>query len=497
MTTMRKKNNGTIDQEETIAFLSDPATHNGLPVEHIETHISHIFMAGPKAYKLKKPVRLPFLDFSSVTKRKHACHRELIINRRYAPEIYLHVDRIAKTRNQLRFDGSGRTVDYVVTMTRFEGGHLLSQLCERGDVEDRWIIDFADRLADIHAHAKDLKSLEHPEHLVKTAIDTLSNLSNTIHDEHGRDQVLASSLDLVEQFNKLAAFFDERQENGFVRHCHADLHTENVCLVDDRLLPFDAIEFSDRMATIDVAYDTGFLVMDLIAHQQQKLACIFLSRYLSATRDFGLLRIIEPCVGLRAAVRALVLGLKTEATGKPAPMRQTYLDLFAANSAHKVKPTLIAIGGRSGSGKSTIAPSYALDCAAPWGAVILNTDVIRKRLAGLKPEQHLEPTAYSAASSEEIYEHLFEDAATCLENGHPVVLDATFLSPAQRQRAEMLAQEKNVPFRGIWLEASRTQLRNRVANRKRSASDAGLDVLNKQLELDVGEIDWEIVETKR
>jgi uncharacterized protein len=294
-----------------------------------------------------------------------------------------------------------------------------------------------------------------------------------------------------------ADLIERRREQGKVRQCHGDLHLGNICFHDGRPVLFDAIEFSADLTTTDVLYDLAFLLMDLVHRGLGALANLVLNRYLDLARDDEGLQLLPLFLSLRAAIRAHVTAAAAAQQDGDTARRdeaRRYLAL-AETLLRPVAPRVVAVGGRSGSGKSTLAQAVAPDLGALPGARILRSDVLRKAMLDLPPEQALPASAYSHAMTRQVYARMQHDAAHILGAGYSVVLDATFLDPVERAAAEQVAGNAGVPFAGLWLEARRDVMAIRLANRKRDASDATLDVLDRQLASGTGAMAWKTVES--
>jgi aminoglycoside phosphotransferase family enzyme len=480
------------DQRDVIAFLADPASYgvSGLTVEKIETHISIIFLAGDHAYKLKRAVCFPYVDFSTITLRERFCRAELALNRRTAPRLYLEVRAITRSNGALSFDGKGIPVDWVVVMRRFSQSDLFDQLAERGKLSPRLMRDTADLIAAFHADAEPTTAYGGRTAIrdLIAANDTLLREASPMLDTPDIDRLRDASTSGLAAIGEL---LDSRRGRGRVRRCHGDLHLRNICLFEGRPTPFDCIEFNEALACIDVLYDLAFLVMDLLHRGMAELANLIFNRYLDRSPDVGGLPTIPSFVSLRAAIRAHVLATAerlTEAAGLRDEAR-SYLALATA-ALRPQSPKLIALGGPSGVGKSTVAQALGPGFRPVPGARVIRSDVIRKRLHGVAPETRLPPSAYGPAINERVYGELFAEAAATLAAGYTAILDATFLQPEERARTMGCAARAGATFVGIWLDAPADVLRTRIAARTGDASDADLAVLPRQLATNVGPIDW-------
>ncbi|MCO5162644.1 MAG: AAA family ATPase [Mesorhizobium sp.] len=490
----------TENQTDTIAFLADPAAH-GLtePVETIDTHISHVFLAGDRAFKAKRAVKLPYVDFSTPALRLAACRKEVELNSPTAPGLYLGVRRITREPSgRLAFDGKGDLVDAVVEMRRFAQSALLDQMAAAGTLSPALMTETASMIVRFHRSAP-----------VIHAGGGAANMQGVL--DINRAGFATSRVflpDEVERFDaafrkalaRHAASLDRREMAGKVRRCHGDLHLRNICLLDGVPRLFDCIEFSDRIATVDVLYDLAFLLMDLWHRNLRELANLVMNRYLDEADDEDGFALLPFFMAVRAAVRAHVLATQAEesgdVSGKLTSEARSYFDLALGLLALR-PPRLIAIGGRSGSGKTTIAEALAARIGAPPGARIVESDRIRKALHGVAAETHLPDKAYRPEVSERVYAEVAWRAGLILAEGGSVVADAVFDRPADRSRIMRSALDRGVPFQGIWLEADPDLLWQRVAGRSGGASDATVDILSRQLQRNAGNIDWHRLDAAR
>jgi hypothetical protein len=491
------------DQGEVIAFLSRPEAY-GLGragVERVETHISVVFLCGDRAFKLKRAVRLPYLDFSSADRRRRFCRAELRINRRTAPAIYRRVIAVRRDAGgALRLGGGGDPVDWLVEMVRFDQAALLDRVAREGRLDRIVIEDLADGVARFHGEAR-RRSRAGGRRVIARVLAS--------NDQCFAD--LPSAMLPVETVRRLAAdsrnalaangaLLDDRRRAGFVRHCHGDLHLRNIVLHDGKPTLFDAIEFSADLAAIDVLYDLAFLVMDLDHRDLRGFANLLLNRYLDATGDAGGLPLLPLFLSVRAAIRSHVQA--TAAAGRKASAdaaalqaeARRYLDLALAYLVPR-SPCLIAVGGVSGSGKSRLARGLAPLFGSAPGARIVRTDSTRKRLLGAALGDRLPAEAYTPEMNERTYAQVFEECRSVLAGGRPVIADAVFSTPGEREAIERIAADQGVPFRGLWLEAPPALLEERVTRRRRNVSDATPEVVRMQLGRDPGIVRWDRLDT--
>jgi predicted kinase len=289
-----------------------------------------------------------------------------------------------------------------------------------------------------------------------------------------------------------AGLIERRREEGMVRHCHGDLHLANICLVEDRPTLFDALEFRDSFAVIDVMFDVAFVLMDLERVRLRGLAGILLNRYLSMTYDYRGLQLLPLFLSLRAGIRAHVA-----LTNQQPGLGSVYFSLAQRLIDPGCSPCLMAVGGLSGSGKSTLTRALAPCIRQSPTAICLHSDVTRKRIWGQSPDQKLSAQAYSKTSSDQVYERLREYANDALAAGRCVIVDAVFLQEAQRHLIEEVAQRLGVPFIGIWLDAPRHKSAERIERRQRDASDASVQVLDAQSKAELGAMSWTRIDAAR
>ncbi|MCJ2180626.1 AAA family ATPase [Novosphingobium album (ex Hu et al. 2023)] len=479
------------DQSGTIDLLSRPETY-GLsgPVERIDTHAAMVFLAGCRAFKLKRAVRYPYLDFSTVDRRKAVCDAELALNRRTAPDLYLAVQPVGRQPDGRLTLGEGVPVDWVVVMRRFAPECLLDAMAGQGPLEPGLIRDLADGIAAFHDTADIVQGPGADR--VRAVIDgnraSMAALPEDLLPAAMCDQLHRRSLAVLET---LAPLLDKRGQSGHVRHCHGDLHLANICLWQGQSTLFDCLEFDPELATTDVLYDLAFLVMDMWQRGLHAGASLLFNRYCDMRAESDGLAAMPLFLSMRAAVRAHV---NASAAARQSGDRQRaekanaargYLEAALAFLDRK-PPRLIAVGGLSGTGKSTLAGHLAPLCGAAPGARWLRSDVLRKRLAGLPPEQTLPPEAYARERSAEVYRTLTEVARRTLASGMDVIVDAVFADPAERDAAADVAAQCGVAFTGLWLEAPASAMRERVGARRGDASDANAAVVDRQLGYDLG-----------
>jgi uncharacterized protein len=477
------------EQLATVEFLGDPSSHGGLPVERIDTHISHIFLVGDHAYKLKRSLRTNFLDFTTILLREAACRREIEVNVVVASAIYHQVLPIVRHGDDLALGGEGELVDWVVSMHRFDRTKEFDVLAESGRLNTELIESLADVVAQMHDKAPRTPDFGGAVRVLATIRQIADGIAEAPKVSALTDLLARWRIRAEAALDTNARRFDTRRRHGFVRRCHGDLHLGNICMFDGRPTPFDALEFNEEMASIDVLYDIAFIIMDLMERDLRPLSNAFLNRYLSATRDYSGLALLPLFISMRAAVRALVAACRPVQDSLEPSVAQRLT--FASESlSEAATPRLIAIGGLSGSGKSTIARRVAPQTGNGTGAVLLRSDVARKRLFNVAPEERLPDGAYGKEVSSRVYLQLARDAGRAVAAGSSAILDATFLSIEERWRVESVAERAGVRFTGIWLDCDPEELRRRVSARGRDASDAEITVLNRQLACHPGAESW-------
>jgi len=483
------------DQAEVIAFLSRPQAFAESEVQRIETHISIIFLAGGKAYKLKRAVVLPYLDFSTPDRRRRYCEAEIAVNRRTAPELYERVALITKENTgALALDGLGEPVDYLVVMKRFDQSGLFDHLAETDGLSDQLMSALADVIARFHdgaARHYDKGGCKGMEKVVSINLESLQRHAGAVFDPAAIQGYGARIDGALKQCCEL---LDARRKAGFVRHCHGDLHLRNICLYNGKPLLFDAIEFSDDIACIDTLYDLAFLLMDMEHRRLRRLANLVFNRYWGREEAPSLagLAALPLFLSCRAAVRAHVGAETAVQSGRGSTgiaESRAYLEL-AASLLSPPPARLVAIGGLSGTGKSTLAKALAPELGPVPGALILRSDVVRKALFGISEESRLPAEGYGDAVTARVYETIAAKARIALRAGHSVIADAVYAKSEERAALEGIAMRSGAPFSGFWLEAPIDLLERRVAARLRDASDATVDVVRRQQEYSIGDIAW-------
>jgi len=484
-------------QQAVIDFLERPETHGGAPVTRIDTHAAAVFLVGDRALKIKRAVRFPFLDYSTLAKRKAACEAELAVNRPYAPAIYKRALPITRGADgSLAIDGQGEPVEWAVEMTRFDENETLDHLAEAGRIDEALAdalgravakahalvpvvqgFGFADQLAEIVTQ-NDVELLEEPGPFAPDAVRALTDATRAA-------------------LERVRVLLTERERDGCVRRCHGDLHLGNIVLIDGEPTLFDAIEFDERIATGDVFYDLAFLLMDLIERGLTHAADIVLNRYLMETKrasDLDALAALPLFMSVRAAIRAKVTAARCKHAQDRAAAERSARDYFALAQRllAPVQPQLIAVGGLSGTGKSLLARALAADIPPGPGAVVLRSDVERKALFGVAETEKLPQQAYTRDATQKVYAALEQKAARVIAAGHSAIVDAVFADP--KERAAIARAAGGVPFHGLFLIADLATRVVRVGRRVADASDADAAVARSQEHYDLGHLDWRQVD---
>ena len=482
------------DQRAAIAFLQA----QGSDVERIDTHGAMIFLTGDSVFKLKRAVDLGYLDFSTLALREAACRAELALNRRTAPDLYLAVRPIRRGRDGLCWgeEGEGEVADWVVHMRRFPAQDLLTQVAARGGLSRSMLYALADGVAQFHADAHICPGGDGAARMAQVIAGNARSFAAVPPDLLPVEDVARLQVQSLAALAKVADLLDARARTGKVRHGHGDLHLANICLWQGRPVPFDCLEFDAELATTDLLYDLAFLLMDLWHKGHRDAASLVVNRYTDRTGDEDGWPALPLFMSVRAAIRSHVCAataarLEGAAREAKAGEARAYLDAaldFLTAGAMGEGAGLIAVGGLSGTGKSTLAAALAPRIGGAPGARWLRSDVIRKALAGVAPEDRLPPEHYTKEASANVYAAMTAQAQAMLERGWPVVVDAVFAAPGERAAIEAAARKAGVPFLGLWLEADGATMQQRVSARFGDASDADAAVVARQMTYDCGDL---------
>jgi aminoglycoside phosphotransferase family enzyme/predicted kinase len=468
------------EQEATAALLARLAGRGP-----VETHIFAVFVGADTVWKLRKAVRLNFLDFTTLAERERTARRELELNAPHAPGLYRDVVPVTRAADGgLALGGDGAVVDWVVRMARVAPGDFLDQAMARLDGE---VLDaLGDAVAAMHGTLRPV------------ARDQASALRAVAQGNH--DSALAAGLPpgrcsawlagVMAAIAAREAWLRARGAAGFVRRAHGDLHLGNLCFWRGRPVPFDALEFDEDLATIDLGYDLAFLLMDLDVRVGRAAANRVMNRYLARMADWEMVRGLPVFLSLRAMVRAHV-----EARSGRRDAGLEYLARALAYLA-PVPAVVVAIGGLPGTGKTTVARALAPALGPAPGAVVVRSDEVRKRLHGVAPETRLPEAAYGAEASRVVFAAVAAAVGTVAGSGHAAIADAVYLKPEQRMAVERQAAAgfPGVRFLGVWLTAPMEELEARVAGRQGDASDADIAVLRRAAAADPGPNGWLAIE---
>ncbi len=455
------------------------------PVERIETHISTLLLVADQAFKIKKPVDFGFLNFTELQQRKFYCVEELRLNGRLAPDIYEEVITISGEQHHPQINGSGPAIEYMVKMKRFNQDDLFDQKLKNGTLTEKHIIELAKTIADFHQRI-DIAD----DNLGMPIVDSISGAVIENFDQL-RDFIYTQNNDLQQRFNKLEQWsrqktseltplLRQRLDNGFVRECHGDMHLGNITLYQNRVTIFDGIEFNPGFRWIDVMSEIAFITMDLDSAGQSAYCSILLNHYLEETGDYIGLQLLAYYQAYRAMVRAKVTALRLgQLQENDTEYRQQlsvlthYLEI-ADRYTKEATPKLLITNGVSGTGKSYVSEQLLKQFAL----IRIRSDVERKRLYPSPKER------YTPEATRNTYSHLHELAASCLEAGYSVIIDATYLEHQYRKQALKIAVSSELPFLAISLQFPVDILEQRITQRiekDNDASEATISVLHGQL----------------
>lgn len=486
--------------DEVCRFLSDSIARGG-EVRRCDTHAASVFLVGDRALKIKRAVRFSFLDYSTLEKRKAACAAELEVNRRFAPQLYRRIVPITRDpHGRLAIDGKGETVEWAVEMTRFDENQTLDHIADRGDLPSDLPSKLALMVVAMHEASEPVQA--GPWIAAVEDYITQNSLAFAAHaDIFPRHE--ASELERTSRttLDRLRPLLLRRGERGLVRHGHGDLHLGNIAIIGGEPVAFDAIEFDPVIASGDVLYDLGFLLMDLIERDLVPAANEILNGYFAKSRrleDYDGLTALPFSMSLRAAIRAKVVAarLASNSNGDRAELLSSAKRYFqlARELLQPVHPFVVCTGGLSGTGKSVLARALAPLISPLPGALVLRSDVERKAMFVLQETQPLPPAAYEPTVSARLYAALNERAIRIATAGYSAIVDAVFAKPAERDAIREAARAANFDFAGLFLTAGLATRLDRVQGRTRDASDADRTIARQQEAYDLGAIDWTIID---
>jgi aminoglycoside phosphotransferase family enzyme/predicted kinase len=480
-------------QQPVIDFLGDAGSHGGVPVKRIDTHAALVFLAGDRVLKIKRAVRFPFLDFSTLGKRRAACEAEIKVNRAFAPAIYRGAVPITRdSAGRLAVSGKGEPVEWAVEMRRFDENQTLDRLAEAGRIDEA----LADRLGRAVAAAHRVAPTVTNAHFTETLAGIIAQNETELAAEpdlFSLEDLRALAAATRAAFDRVKPLLQARERAGLVRRCHGDLHLGNVVLIEDKPVLFDAIEFDDRIATGDVLYDLTFLLMDLIERGLRPAANIVFNRYLIETQrvhDLDALAALPLFMSVRAVIRAKVTAARRKHSDvgmKLSRDARSYADL-ARELLQAARPKLVAIGGLSGTGKSLLARTLASEIMPMPGAVVLRSDIERKVMFGVAEAETLPKSAYTAEATTKVYATLAAKARRVVAVGQSAIVDAVFARPGER--ADVAKATDSVDFYGLFLTADLQSRLERVGARTGDASDANAAVVQDQEKFELGHVNW-------
>jgi len=486
-------------QAEVLAALAEPTLHGGHAVRRIDTHAAAVFLAGDRAIKIKRAVRFPFLDYSTLERRKAACEAEIAVNRPLAPQIYRGVVAITREADgTLAIGGRGTPVEWAVEMRRFDDAMTLDKLADRGSIDAALADRLARAVAAAHRGA--------PRADAGAWIDALARFIDQNDAAFRTEPELFPAAEARrltqasrDAWHRLQPLLRARGEAGFIRRLHGDLHLGNIALIDGEPVLFDAIEFDPLIAAGDVLYDLAFLLMDLIGRDLRFAANIVLNRYLQEDPDprhLDALAALPLFLSVRAAIRAKVTAARiaTAAAADGAAIGAAAVAYFrlAQQVLSPPPPTVLAIGGLSGTGKSVLARAIAPALGAAPGAVVLRSDVERKHLFGVAETAPLPAAAYRPEVGQQVYAILAQKAGRAAAAGHAVVVDAVYARA--EERAGIAAAAPGIAFHGLFLTADLDTRLARVTGRTGDASDADRAVVIQQSHYDLSSLDWPVID---
>ena len=467
-------------QNPLVAAMLEPAfyPHHPETVHLVQTHISYVFLAGDEVYKVKKPVRFTFLDFSTLEKRRHFCHEEVRLNRRLAANAYRGVVSICRAEDGFRL-GTAEAVDaieYAVQIRRLASDRLMVNLLATNQMTEALVDQVVDRLVSFHRSAQcgpEVTANGDPANIARILEDNFTG----VRPFRGAT-IAAHDDDEIQRFSRrfLAredSFLRRRQSEDRIREAHGDLHAEHICF-ERPLVIFDCIEFNQQFRFIDVASEIAFLAMDLEQRGRRDLAAHLIARYAELAGDGDLPRLVPFYECYRAYVRGKVASLKSTETEvsseERAAAREQARRYFLQSYRYTwtYSPALVVVAGLSGSGKSTVAVALH----ERTGFVHLSSDIIRKELAGLAPTARVgDEDLYSVAHSSRTYAELFSRARQTLASGRGVILDATFQLREGRQTARQIAESARTPFLLVECTCPEEVIRQRLATRTQRGDD--------------------------
>ncbi len=489
-TTTRHTSDALVSQEQLLPFLLNPRSYPHQPrrVRLVQTHSSFVFIAPPFVYKVKKPVNFGFLNFSTLEKRRHFCEREVALNRRLCPRVYLGVVPISTRNGRFVFGEGDEVVEYAVKMRKLSERHFLDQLVGRQEVVPGDLNRIAHVLKQFYEAQQPTEEIEAWGRIDRLRISTDENFRQTkefIGHTLFRPAFEAIRFYTDRFYTRHNRLFASRIKERRIRDCHGDLHLEHIHVTPRAVHIYDCIEFNDRFRYVDVANDAAFLAMDLDYEGRPDLARYFATQMASALNDDGMPRLMDFYKCYRAYVRGKVESLHSVAHAAPEEERQAsaerarrYFRLALCYAVAGSHPLVLAVMGRIASGKSTLA--RALGAELGWD--VYSSDYVRKKMAGFPLYERSSVAArtrlYSAAMTEKTYDQLLTTAEAQLQNGHSVILDATFARRAHRELVAERFGKRGIVWRFLEAQASNAAVKQRLRAREtkpEEVSDARLE----------------------
>ncbi|MGB3758580.1 MAG: AAA family ATPase [Rivularia sp. (in: cyanobacteria)] len=456
------------------------------PIQLIQTHCSYVLLTGDYVYKLKKPVNLDFLDYSTLEKRKYFCEEELRLNQKAAAEIYLEVVAITLSDNKYQLGGAGEAVEYALKMRQFPQEMLFSKMFEFGKLEEQHAAQLGKVVAQYHESASTSNYI--------SSFGEVSQVRAAFDENYEQTKKYIGVAQTQQQFNETKyytdKFFDERKSlftsriaSNSIRECHGDLHLRNICLWHSEIMLFDCIEFNEAFRFVDVIYDIAFTIMDLEARNRKDLSNIFLNTYIEETGDYEGVQLLPLYLSRQAYVRAKVTSFLLDDKDVPQTAKQQAISTAAdyyKQAWEYTKPTqgkLILMSGLSGSGKSTTARYLAKQ----MGAVHLRSDAIRKHLAAIPLLQKGSDELYTPEMSQKTYSRLMELGVMLAREGFSVILDAKYDKQQLRGKVIEKADRNRIPLQIVNCIAPQKVLQERLVKRKGDVADSTVDLLPSQM----------------
>ncbi len=481
-----------MDTHPLITALQDKTIYDH-PVSEftlIETHCAWVLLTGEYAYKIKKPLNLGFLDFSTLEKRRHVCEEEIRLNKRLADEVYLDVVAITGSTDAPQLNGNGEVIEYAVKMRQFETGMEFDQRIKQNELSNHDIDELAIRVASFHRSldgANADSTYGTIDAIRQPMLENFSQIDAALAKNIARQPLKQLQQWTTNELTRLTPALENRKRDGFIRECHGDLHLANVAHYHNQVMLFDCLEFNPKLRWIDQISDIAFMVMDLDAHGKSDFSFRFLNAWLQQSGDYAAVPLLRLYLVYRAMVRAKVAAIQHAQHSDRGHLRQCqrYLNLACSYTEQHTTPLMIT-HGLSGSGKSSISQLIL----EQLGAIRVRSDVERKRLHGMSVDARSKSTVggelYSTTSSDATYQRLATIAQAIISGGYSAIIDATFLKQVQRQQFKVVANELNIPFIILHFHAKEALLRQWIIERNEKGNDpseADLSVLEHQIKM--------------